>query len=312
MPLLDRYVPDLYARLLNETVKHRVEAIILTLGMLAFFIHLVLIGLENAGCLPFDDEAIFRDPISAIYTPFSFILIYEVFLLIYFIPTSFTASIAKQYEVISLLIARDIFHDIAELDKGNTWYTSMDNLYLVLDAVGLLVIFFAIYQFHRLQGQSPRAAVTARIRRFITIKQAIAVALIPVVIGLLLFSTADWLLAALENHAMMLSEFKNIDKVFYDDFFKVLIVVDVFILLFSFPYSTSYAQVMRNTGFVISTILLRLSFTSAPILDILLVVSAIAFGFLTLVIYNHVEAINTSEQTLPNASKPVEQTPTDY
>jgi len=312
MPLLDRYVPDLYARLLSENIKHRVEAIIVTLGILAFFIHLVLIGLENVGWLPFNDEAIFRDPISAIYTPFSFILIYEVFLLIYFIPTSFTASIAKQYEVISLLIARDIFHDIAELDKGDAWYSSMDNLYLVLDAVGLLVVFFAIYQFHRLYERGPRAPVTPRIRRFITIKQAIAVALIPVVIGLLLFSTAAWLLAVLENHAVMLTEFKNIDKVFYDEFFKILIVVDIFILLFSFPYSTSYAQIMRNTGFVISTILLRLSFTSAPILDILLVVCAIAFGFLTLVIYNHAEAINTSEQTLPDASKPVEKTPTDY
>jgi hypothetical protein len=40
---------------------------------------------------------------------------------------------------------------------------------------------------------------------------------------------------------------------------------------------------------VISTVLIRLSFTSAPILDIILVIGAITFAYLTLIIYNRIE-----------------------
>ncbi len=282
-----------YERFLNEAVAHRVETSIIVLAVVGYLVHLGLIGLGHFGWLDLSQAALFQDPISAIYTPFSFILIYEVFLLVYHLPNSFTASIAIQYEVVSLLIARDIFHDIAELETGGNWYISMDNLYLVLDATGLLLILLGIYGFHRLRLCSPRVPVNAGIRRFIAIKQAMAMALLPVVIGMLGYATGDWVLSAVNNHSMMLSEFKDINKVFYDDFFKVLIMVDVLVLLLSLPYSTSYAQVMRNTGFVISTILIRLSFTSAPILDILLVVSGIGFGVLTLVIYNHLANVES-------------------
>ena len=81
----------------------------------------------------------------------------------------------------------------------------------------------------------------------------------------------------------------NINYLFFNDFFTLLILVDVFILLLSFAYTDRYSQLIRNTGFIISTILLRLSFSASGITGILLIISGIVFGLLILLIYNAIE-----------------------
>lgn len=282
-------IERLFCSVFDERVRHRVEIAIVAIAIVGFFAHLALVGLKQSGLMDLPDDPALSNGIAAIYTPFSVILIYEIFLLIYYLPTSFTASIAKQYEVISLLIARDIFHDISQTERGAEWFHSVENLYLLVDAAGLLIVFYAIYRFDRLRHESPKLEHTPQLDRFIKVKQVMALALLPAVIGMFLFSAGDWLVHALSSESMQLQEFKDIDSIFYDGFFKLLIIIDVLILLLSYPFTSSYAQVIRNTGFVISTVLIRLSFTSAPGLDILLVVGSIAFAYFTLAIYKRIE-----------------------
>jgi hypothetical protein len=64
-----------------------------------------------------NESLLLTNPISAIYTPFSIILYYEIFLLIFYLPRSFTTSILKQFEIISLIIIRRIFYDIPKISK---------------------------------------------------------------------------------------------------------------------------------------------------------------------------------------------------
>ena len=52
------------------------------------------------------EAALLRDPTSAIYTPFSILLVYEAYLMIYYLRRSTTIYIAKQYEVIALILIR--------------------------------------------------------------------------------------------------------------------------------------------------------------------------------------------------------------
>jgi hypothetical protein len=42
--------------------------------------------------------------LHAVYTPFSFILFYEVLLLVPALPKSHTSSVGKQYEIVSLIV----------------------------------------------------------------------------------------------------------------------------------------------------------------------------------------------------------------
>jgi hypothetical protein len=60
-------------------------------------------------------------------------------------------------------------------------------------------------------------------------------------------------------------------------------------LLFSFFYTDQFHKVIRNSGFIISTILIRLSFSVDGLLNNCLIISSIAFGLIILWIHNRFE-----------------------
>ena len=263
------------------------EKLILFLATSGFIIHLVLILLNNNGFidLSFFNDSLFVNPISAIYTPFSFILIYEAFLLIYYLPRSFTTSIAKQFEIMSLILIRKIFKDIPDVNLSDNWILNENNLQLIYDLTGVLVVFYLIYLFKKLKENLPQLPVHTNLERFLGYKKLISLLLIPTLILLCIFSFLDWYGAVFiggENSP-------NIDYLFFVEFFGILILVDVFILLISFQYTERYSQLVRNTGFIISTILLRLSFNAVGLTSILLLISGIIFGLIILYIYNKME-----------------------
>ena len=263
------------------------EKLILFLATSGFIIHLLLILLNNKGYvdLYFFNDSLFVNPISAIYTPFSFILIYEAFLLIYYLPRSFTTSIAKQFEIMSLILIRKIFKDIPEVNLSDNWILNENNLQLIYDLSGVLIVFYLIYLFKKLKDNLPQLPVHTNLERFLGYKKLISLLLIPTLILLCIFSFLDWYGAVFiggENSP-------NIDYLFFVEFFGILILVDVFILLISFQYTERYSQLVRNTGFIISTILLRLSFNAVGLTSIILLISGIIFGLIILYIYNKME-----------------------
>ena len=263
------------------------EKLILFLATSGFIIHLLLILLNNKGYvdLSFFNDSLFVNPISAIYTPFSFIFIYEAFLLIYYLPRSFTTSIAKQFEIMSLILIRKIFKDIPEVNLSDNWILNENNLQLIYDLTGVLIVFYLIYLFKKLKDNLPQLPVHTNLERFLGYKKLISLLLIPTLILLCIFSFLDWYGAVFiggENSP-------NIDYLFFVEFFGILILVDVFILLISFQYTERYSQLVRNTGFIISTILLRLSFNAVGLTSIILLISGIVFGLIILYIYNKME-----------------------
>ena len=280
-------VENIFSQLFSEGNLKRFERFILISATFGFIIHLLLILLNNNGYvdLSFFQDKLFVNPISAIYTPFSFILIYEAFLLIYFLPRSFTTSIAKQFEIMSLILIRKIFKDIPNVDLDDNWIQNESNLQLIYDLSGVLIVFFLIYLFKKLKEGLPKLPVHQNLDRFISYKKIISLFLVPTLTLLCIFSFLDWY-----NYVFIgVGESSNIDYLFFENFFTILILVDVFILLVSFQYTERYSQLIRNTGFIISTILLRLSFSALGLTSLLLLVSGIVFGLIILLIYNNME-----------------------
>ena len=280
-------VENIFSGLFSEGNLKKFEKFILISATFGFIIHLLLILLNNNGYvdLSFFQDKLFVNPISAIYTPFSFILIYEAFLLIYFLPRSFTTSIAKQFEIMSLILIRKIFKDIPNVELDDNWIQNENNLQLIYDLAGVLVVFFLIYLFKKLKEDLPKLPVHQNLDRFISYKKLISLFLVPTLSLLCVFSFLDWY-----NYVFLdIGTSSNIDYLFFESFFTILILVDVFILLVSFQYTERYSQLIRNTGFIISTILLRLSFSAVGLTSLLLLVSGIVFGLIILLIYNNME-----------------------
>tara|TARA_Y100000741_G_C18251389_1_gene557428 strand:+ start:487 stop:1353 length:867 start_codon:yes stop_codon:yes gene_type:complete len=285
--LIQTKIERLFSIVFSEKIIKGFEKYILYFASLGFVIHLLLILLSNNNIIDLSmvDSKLLSNPISALYTPFSFILVYEAFLLIYFIPRSFTTAVGKQYEIISLIIIRKIFGDIPLVDLNANWVQNSNNLQLVYDLVGILIIFFLIYLFRRAKEKLPFKTVSEKLDRFIASKKLLSIILLPILFGICILSFISWY-----NGVFISNSFdQNLNYLFFNEFFTLLIVVDVFILLLSFQYTERYSQLIRNTGFIISTILLRLSFSTVGLTSIVLIISGIVFGLLILLIYNAIE-----------------------
>jgi len=226
-----------------------------------------------------------NDPIAAIYTPFSLILIYEVYLLLFYLPRSFTSCVSKQFEIISLIVIRKIFKDIPQMDLDDKWMLSGHNLELMIDLLGFLFLFMLIFLFNKNKNRIPKKPVEEpKLVRFINSKKTVSVILFGVLTIMLSSTFFQWIADILNQKSV-----PQIDSLFFNQFFTLLILADVVILLISFRYTEEYSKLIRNTGFIIATILIRLSFSATGYLTMILILTGVTFAYLILKIYNAIE-----------------------
>ena len=277
----------LFATVFAPKVRKGFENIILLLAGIGFLIHLGLIGLKSQGIVLFSafNQDLLSDPISAIYTPFSLILVYEVYLLLFYLPRSFTSCVSKQFEIISLIVIRKIFKDIPQMDLAGEWMTSNHNLELMVDLFGFLLLFLLIFLFNKNKMRLPeRPSEDPNLMRFISSKKIVSVCMF-LVLGIMSLSTfGKWMIDTINQQAV-----GKIDSLFFNQFFTLLILADVVILLISFRYTEQYSKLIRNTGFIIATILIRLSFSADSFLSMILILTGVSFALLILKIYNAME-----------------------
>ncbi len=287
-------INKLYDKLLSTTVKERSERLILSVAILSYIIHLLLIILVNQDLIQLESK-LFKNPIAAIYTPFSFILLYEVYLLVFFLPKSITTYIGKQYEIITLIVIRRIFKDIANLELDTDWFQNSYDLQFTYDVATSLIIFVLIFLFYQRNNQKeflPSSLPTEtfeKITRFINLKKAVAIALLPIFVVLAFYALFSWIRETIYDYQYGILAFENINNIFFDEFFTVLIIIDVLLLLFSFFYSDEFHKIIRNSGFVISTMLIKISFSEKGLVNNSLIIGAVLFGYLILVIHNMYE-----------------------
>ena len=93
----------------------------------------------------------------------------------------------------------------------------------------------------------------------------------------------------------MVDNIKDINKIFFDEFFTILILIEVLLLLFSFFLSDKFNRVIRNSGFIISTILIKISFGTEGVLNTILIVTAVLFGVIILAIHNKYETLEAKK-----------------
>ena len=283
-----KWVNSIHEKFFSESNVRFFEKNIMFLAIGGFIIHLLLILFETQfGIEIFLSKTnLSSNPISALYTPFTFILVYEAFLLVYYLPRSFTTSVAKEYEIISLVLIRKIFKDIPNLDLDNNDLLNPNNIQLLYDLAAVIIIFYMIYLFKKTWHNIPKKESKKNLEKFISYKKLLSILLLPTLLLLCIYNFADWFNSVFYTTSIYAG---NLDSVFFKDFFTILILVDVLILLLSLQHTERYSQLIRNTGFIISTILLRLSFGVDGLLSIILLLLGVVFGLIILRIYKLAE-----------------------
>ena len=285
------------ASLLSEQTRKKIELVTVIIAILSFILHLTLIGLVHLKLIQFNDDAhLLSNPIAAIYTPFSFILIYEVYLLVFYLPKSISTYIGKQYEIMTLIIIRRVFKDLSKLEFTPAWFKVHNDLQFTYDLIGALILFFLIYLFYRLcprpeEMEKKKGELSLEMSQFIKMKNIIAMCLVPTFFALSIYSLIDWVYENFFLVHQITDAVTDVNKIFFDKCFTILILTDVLLLLISFLQTDKFSKVIRNSGFVISTILIKLSFGTDGLLNTVLIVVAVLFGVAILGIHNRHEKL---------------------
>jgi hypothetical protein len=225
-----------------------------TLALILFAVHLGLFAANRIWDLGLE-SSLFNSALQALYTPFSVILIAEVYLLVYYLPTSFARSLGKQIEIVALIEIRSVFKSLDEMSKWPWDATFFPHLLAAVALGGILVLFYSLL---------PRRLARieeVELNQFVRIKTLIAGLLSMLLLVISLYAFAAWGLDLVLHPSHLHSDPNSI---FYNTFFTVLILVDVLLLVVSFRYLDDFGLILRNSGFIVSTILLRQALGSEP------------------------------------------------
>lgn len=278
----------LYQYLSRKTVKEKVEIWTVYLSFIFFITHLALIGLRNAFPELTYLQPLSANYLSALYTPFSIILVYEVYLLILALPLSFTNSVRKQYEIISLIIIRNVFKDISMFDDFEQLAEQQDVIIKIASDLGSgLLLFFLVGVFHQVSLKRKKFSFLTdeQIRRFVYLKERVALLLLFIFIGLTLFSIYDFINETYRLIAIGDTFTIDLGVIFFVEFYTIMIFSDVFIFIASFMFSQTYSRLLRNAGFVCSTVILRISLSVESELSGWIAAVAAVTGILSQLIY---------------------------
>ena len=283
MNSLLQYSGNYFDKHFNAKSVRSVELLILRVAVFAFLFHLIIIFLGN-NFIYFKNLQ--HSYLKAIYTPFSFILFYEVFLLVIIIPKSISEFIGKQFEVITLITLRSFFHDIADLDlKNSININNPEFISLLYDLIASLIMLSLTILYYKIYQNNGKSEIVNELNNFINIKKLVSLSMILILFLLSISSFFIWgkeMLRALE----LKQNYPDPNTVFYTDFFSIMIFVDVLLLIISFIYHFSFFTIFRNASFIITTILIRMSLTIEKPMNYIIILIGFLFSIISFYLYS--------------------------
>ena len=256
MPEMNKRVFELS---MGDSTEESVRRASIALAVMGFFLHVSIWALYSTGRISVEGGAaeLLRSPLSALYTPFSILLVYEVYQLIRTIPDSFSSSVGKQYEIATLLVVRDILKRLSEVESSEGWEISSDVGFLLVECAAFLALFYTSLTYFRMSTNTVKGEeTTGEVAVFIEAKRGVANIMLLVFLLTAAYSFMTWVGSVQDGGG-------SVNRtIFFLDFFTFLILADILILLISYWFYTDFGNLARNTGFVLSTVIIRVAISS--------------------------------------------------
>jgi hypothetical protein len=248
----------------------RIHRKISVMLVLLFIGSLLVIELKRQNLLPESMAgSIPANHFFAIQAAFTVVLILEVISLIFTIPCSFSKSVGKQFEILSLILLRNAFKELSYLPEPIT-FTGHEEaiLRIVTDGFGALLIFALLGFYYRIQEQLQHQDLKGKpgdLFSFIAAKKGIAL----IILGIFLYMGGNTIYNWLEGVPQ---------SDFFHDFYTLLIITDILLVLIAQCFQPSFFAVFRNSGYALSTLIIRLALSAPAYFNVLLGVAAALFA----------------------------------
>lgn len=240
----------------------------LALGLILVFLGaMAVIELNRQGLLPAPLAA--HTPTNhfhAVNLAFTLVLILEVISLIFTLPCSFSRSVGKQFEILTLILLRDAFKELSYFPEPITVTELTPVLHILGYGFGALVVFALLGVYYRIQPVKKQdMGLPHDLFRFVAAKKGIAILLLAV-----------FVILGLANFYNRLAGLPHIE--FFPVFYTLLIFTDILVVLISQCFRPSFHAVFRNSGYALCTLFIRLALAAPPMYDVALGIVAVVFA----------------------------------
>ncbi|PID75303.1 MAG: hypothetical protein CSB23_04295 [Deltaproteobacteria bacterium] len=245
---------------------HKKVALVL---VLFFLCSLVSIELNRQGLLSSSLAPLVpRNHFFAVQACFTVVLVLEVISLIFIIPCSFSRSVGKQFEILALILIRNAFKELSGFAEPIRFTGNEEAVLSILsNGFGALVIFVLLGVYYAIQKSSEEKMLPFDIYSFIAAKKGIALIL------LVIFTYLGVVSLLTPNTPHSTSDFLH-------SFYTILILTDILLVLLAQCYQPSFYAIFRNSGFALSTLIIRIALAAPAYYNVLLGVLAVFFAIL--------------------------------
>ena len=251
----------------HHTLEHPVVQRRLSTGIFWVFIA-ALAGVEakRLGILPPGLAAYtLHNPWEAINLAFMLILVLELLSLVFAIACSLSRALAKQFQILGLILLRNAFKELTHLHEPVNIAVDWQAIFHIgVLGAAALVIFICLGLYHRLPQPTRHLDGDMRMR-YVLAKKMLGIALLII-----------FIYAGLNALWHMHSTDKSTN--FFETIYTVLIFADVALVLIAQRYMQSFHATFRNAGFVLATLLIRIALGTQPPWDALIGVCAALYA----------------------------------
>lgn len=256
----------------HERVHRKISMVL----VLLFLCSLVAIELRRRGLLPQEFAALVPgNHFFAVHAAFTVILVLEVISLIFVLPCSFSRSVGKQFEILSLILIRNAFKELSYFGEPLGYEGNVDKiLHILASGFGALLIFALLGVYYKIQRRSEEDSRHIDLYSFVASKKAISLMLLVSFISMGGYSVYQSLMGI--DHGD-----------FLHSFYTQLILTDILIVLVSQCFHPSAKMMFRNSGYALSTLMIRLALVAPVYYNVLLGAAAMIFAILLTLVSQH-------------------------
>jgi hypothetical protein len=213
------------------------------------------------------------NPFYSVHLAFSLLLLAEIISLIFILPCSVSRAVGKQFEILALIFLRNAFKELIHFSEPIKLAGQMDAV-LRIGAYGLgaLLIFVLLSFYYNQQVKREDTGSGQVVFMFVGAKKFVALILLFLFAALSIYNITSWV-----------GEHDKLE--FFAEFYTILVFSDVLIVLISHSFFPHFKDIFRNSGFAISTLLMRLSLTAPQYYDVLIGVGASVFALFLAMAY---------------------------